>query len=208
MFVDRKDAGEKLASRMNVSPNEQIVVIGLARGGIVIAKAIGDRLSCPFDILVVKKLTLPIEPELAIGAVAPDSVSVVNHRLAQQLGADSSQIQEQISDKSKDINRQENVYRKARSYIKVKRKTVIIADDGAATGATMEVSIKWMKKKSARKIIVAIPVAPKDVVEQFKKMVDDVVVLETPEDFQAVGQFYTDFKQVEDEEVVRVMRGK
>jgi len=205
MFTDRKEAGtslaEKLVSRISSGP----LVLGLARGGVMIAQAVASRLSLPLDVLVVKKIPSPNNPELALGAVAPDGIRLVNWRLAQQQGVDEAYIQSVISNQQSAIRQKTLLYRKGRKPLRVKDKTVIIVDDGAATGATFEVAVKWAEAKGARKIIAALPVAPPDTVARIAPEVDELIVLEAPEHFDAVGQFYRNFDQVSDEEVIQLL---
>lgn len=165
MFINRNDAGMRLGKELLSRRTAADCIVGLARGGVVISAALSKILHIPHDVLVVKKIGSPGNPELAVGARVPGGQT-----------------------------------------LDVKDKTVIITDDGAATGATMEAAIRWAKDHKAKKIIVALPVAPPEVAQKLRTFTCDVVVLETPSDFGAVGQFYRDFTQVTDEDVVQLLR--
>lgn len=206
MFTDRTEAGHLLAQKLISYRRSAAVVVGLARGGGVTARAVADDLNLLLDILVVKKIGAPGEAELAIGALAPDNVSSINWRFAQMLGVDEDYIKGAISHQSSVVRQKTLLYRKGKKPYKFREKTVILVDDGAATGATIEAAIKWLRKKHAKKIVVALPVAPKEFLPKITPEVDELVVLETPEAFGAVGQFYERFPQVTDEEVVELLQ--
>lgn len=194
MFTDRTQAGNLLAQKLGLLRGKNAIVVGLARGGVAVAKILADSLNLPLDVLVIKKIGAPGQEELAIGALAPDGVSYGDfdksqiHKLARQM-------------KQKTL-----FYRKGRKPYRFRDKTVILVDDGAATGATIEAAIRWVRKKRAKKIVVALPVAPKELLPKIIPEVDSLVVLETPEEFRAVGQFYRDFGQIRDEEVVALLK--
>lgn len=206
IFNDRAHAGHLLAQQLSSYKKENPLILGLARGGSVVAESIAHDMSLPFDVLVVKKIPSPQNPELGIGALAPDNVSYVDWKFAQRLGVDEDFVNKKIRDLAIDIKERMYIYRKRRKPIRPQGNTIILTDDGAATGATIRAAILWLLKKHAKKIIVALPVAPIDFVERLRHTVHDVVVLDTPHDFSAVGQFYKDFHEVGDEEVVRVLR--
>lgn len=205
-FTDRTQAGSLLAKKLSSYRGKIAIVLGLARGGVLTARAVADALNLPLDVLVVKKIGAPGETELAIGALAPDTVSSINWRFAQALGVDEEYIQEEIRRKTSDVRLKTNLYRKGRKPYRFREKTVILVDDGAATGATIEAAIKWLRKKHAKKIIVALPVAPKELLSKIAPEVDALIVLDTPEEFRAVGQFYEKFEQVGDEEVIELLK--
>jgi putative phosphoribosyl transferase len=164
VFTDRNDAGMRLGKELLSYRGAVDIVIGLARGGVVVSAALSRYLHIPHDVFVVKKIGSPGNPELAIGARVPKG---------------------QILD--------------------VRNKTVILTDDGAATGATMEAAIGWVRDHEAKKIIVALPVAPPETVETLRPLADEIIVLETPADFGSVGQYYHDFIQVSNEDVVQLL---
>lgn len=205
-FTDRKQAGSLLAEKLSSYRGKIAIVLGLARGGVVTARAVADILKLPLDVLVVKKIGAPGQEELAIGALAPDDVSSIDWRFAQSLGVEEAYIKEVVSHQSSVVRGKTLQFRKGKKPYKFREKTVILVDDGAATGSTIEAAIMWLRKKHARKIIVALPVAPKELRSKIAPEVDELVILETPSEFQAVGQFYEHFEQVGDEEVVTLLR--
>lgn len=205
MFTDRIQAGILLAEKLSSYRGKGAIIVGLARGGVATARAAADATNLPLDVLVVKKIGAPGEAELAIGAIAPDGVSFIDWRFAQALGVDEKYIKEAISRQSSAIRQKTLLYRKGKKPYKFVEKTVILVDDGAATGATIEAAIKWLRKKHAKRIVVALPIAPKELLPKISPEVDELVILETPSEFQAVGQFYERFDQVSDEEVVELL---
>lgn len=205
-FTDRYHAGLLLSEKLTHYLGNDIVVIGLARGGVVVASAVASKLKAPLDVLVVKKIGAPGNPELAIGAVAPDGVGFIDWKRAGRLGVDEKYIKRVIRDKREVIREKTLLYRKKRKSYKLQSKTVILVDDGVATGSTLEAAIKWVRTKHAGKIIVAIPVAPKDLLPKIAPEANELISLETPDAFDAVGQFYKNFEQVEDGEVVELLR--
>jgi len=206
IFTDRIQAGTLLAEKLSSYRASGAIVVGLARGGMVAGAAVARALTLPLEVLVVKKIGSPFESELAIGAVAPDGISVIDWRMGHRAGADEEYIKTQTAQLSGQIKQKVLLYRKDRKFLSLKDKTVILVDDGAATGITMEVAIKWVRTKGAKKIVVALPVAPPDTVAKIKPEVAEVVALDTPENLGSVGQFYQEFGQVEDAEVVELLK--
>lgn len=194
VLKDRSQAGVFLAEKLSSYRGTASSILGLARGGVAVAKTLAGDLNLPLDVLVVKKIGAPGQEELAIGALAPDGVSYGDF--------DKSQI----AILNGKIKQKTLLYRKGRKSYDFRGKTVIIVDDGAATGATMKVAIQWLRKKNAKKIVVALPVAPKELLLKIAPEVDELIVLETPDEFSAVGQFYKDFGQVSDEKVVELLK--
>jgi putative phosphoribosyl transferase len=206
MFTDRRDAGQKLSVKLGSYKHPQTIVVGLARGGLVVASEIATALSLPFDILVVKKIGAPGNSEFAIGALAPDNVFSVHWKIAQRLGVDEQYIKSQVSELNNQIKDKTVLYRKGMKPLVVKDKTVILVDDGIATGATFEAAIAWCRAKKARAVVAAIPVMPMDAVDQIKPEVTELVALETPQEFGAVGEFYARFEQVTDGEIIEILK--
>lgn len=205
-FTDRAEAGKLLAQKLSDQQKNVSIILGLARGGVVISHAISTFFHVPHDVLILKKIPSPGNAEFAIGALAPDGVNYIDHKTAQIMGADEPYIRTQITELNDQINKKILQYRKGRKPLSVRDQSVMIVDDGSATGATMFAAVMWAKKKHARRIIVALPVAPPDVVYKLKTMADEAVVLETPREFSAVGQFYKDFPQLTDEDVVELLQ--
>lgn len=204
--TDRQEAGKLLSEKLEHVRGTKAVVLGLARGGMVVAGVIARALNLPLDVLVIKKIPSPASAEFALGALAPDNVQVIHWKVAHRTGADEDYIKTQNAELNDQIKQKIILYRKGRKPLDVRGKTVVVVDDGAATGATIEVAVKWLKQKKAGRIIVALPVAPREIIGKIKPEVSELIVLETPENFSAVGQFYKDFPQVEDEEVVKLLR--
>lgn len=205
MFTTRQEAGAILSQKLAHHKGTPAIVLGLPRGGIVVAFAVSHALTLPLDVLVVKKIPSPDQAELGVGALAPDNVSYVNWKLSHRVGADEAYLRTKNRELDDKIKKKILLYRKGKKPLDVKNKTVIVVDDGAATGVTLEAAILWLRKKKAKKIVVGLPVAPPDVISKIKPEVSELVVVETPDYFSAVGQFYKEFPQVEDTEVVRLL---
>lgn len=205
IFRDRHEAGQALAKRISVSDPNDAVVIALARGGVAVAREISSVLSLPLDVLVVKKIGTPGNSEFALGAIAPDDIAVVNWKLVSRLKVNKQYVRTRIAELEKEIEDKMHLYRKGRNPITVTGKTVILVDDGVATGATLEAAIRWCKVKHAGKIIVAVPVAHPSVVSKIKSEVDSFIAVDTPPELIAVGQFYEEFPQLTDENVIELL---
>lgn len=208
MFKDRKEAGYLLAQKLKGYSGEGTIVLGLARGGVVIASQVAKILQASWNVLVVKKIGAPSNPELAIGAVGPDRVVVWDEALCQNLDVSEKEKAKLLEFKSKEREAKENFFHQGRERLNLKEKTIILVDDGIATGATTEAAVEWIRLQKPNKIILAVPVAPPDALEKLKPEVEEIVCLETPWGFGAVGQFYRDFSQVTDEEVVELLERK
>jgi putative phosphoribosyl transferase len=207
IFRDRIEAGTMLANKLASGQVQGGVSVGLARGGVPVASAIAHQLKMPLGVLVVKKLPSPYESELGIGAIAPDRVTFIDWKLATSLGIDEAYVNEQIEQLSEAIKVTDQYYRKVFIHTPYTGKTVILADDGAATGATVRAAIKWFRAKNVAKIILALPVAPKDVIRTIRSAVDELITLEEADDLRSVGQYYTDFSQVQDADVINAAKG-
>lgn len=204
MFANREEAGKKLADKLNHLKSKETLVLAIPRGGVVIGKVLSETLNCPLEVVVVKKLGAPGNPELAIGAVGPDGVVTIDWELAKLTRADQGYIEDEKRKLRKEIEERQEKFGKVES-LKIKDKIAILTDDGIATGATIEAAITWIKTQNPKKVVLAVPVAPPEVVEKFKSLVDLLIILETPAFFGAVGQFYQEFPQVEDEEVIKIL---
>lgn len=206
IFTDRNHAGTLLAEKLSSYRNTPGIVVGLARGGVVVASVVAKSLRLPLDVLIVKKIPSPSEPELGVGALAPDGVSYVDWRLAQRVGADEDYVNDQTTKLSDVIREKLVLYRRGRKPFRVKDKVVILVDDGIATGATLEAAVKWLRKKKAKKIVAAVPVAPLEILAKMRPEVHDLMVIDEAADLHAVGQFYKSFPQIEDDEVITLLR--
>lgn len=189
IFKDRKSAGILLANRLKKIKAD--LVLGIPRGGVVVAKEVATSLNLPLDVVITRKIGAPNQPELALGAVDPDGKVV---------GGLKFNIDEEL----KEIKRRENLYRSGREPLEVKNKTVLLVDDGMATGATTLSAIKYLKRHEA-KVILAVPVASQEALDRVKDDSEQLIILHTPEYFQAVGQFYQEFEPVSDAEVVQYL---
>lgn len=206
-FQDRKQAGQLLAEKLKaLSFPKNLIVLAIPRGGVVVGKELVGILGCPLDVIVTKKIGAPANPELAVGAVGPIGEPVVNEKLAAQVGADEKYLQSQISKLQTEIKRREKRFRANKPSLNLKDKQVIITDDGVATGATMVAAVEIVRQQEPKKIIVAVPVIAQDTLAKIENLADEVIYLQAPRLFFAVGQFYQDFKQVEDREVVKLLR--
>lgn len=207
MFQDRKDAGQKLAVKLGKYKGiKDGLVIGLPRGGVVVAYEIAKALNLPLDVIIVAKLGAPGNPELAIGALA-GNVTYLDEEIIESLGVSKQYIQEEINRKKKDIERKQRVFHREKPP-KFAQKTVIIVDDGMATGSTMEAAVHAIKNAKPNKIILAVPVSPPETLEKFRKLADEIICLIAPAQMFAVGQFYDSFPQTEDEEVIELLKAK
>lgn len=206
IFKNRTDAGNTLASLLASYATSSVLILGLARGGIAVACAIAKKLGIPFDVLVVKKVSSPYSKEFAIGAEAPDNVSVIHWADAHRAGADEDYVHRQLSIIATDIRHRMSTYRKGRKPLSVRDKTVLFVDDGAATGATMEAAIVWARKKGATQVIIALPVSSTDAYARISPEADETYVLQNEQRLAAVGDYYETFTQVSDEDVIRLLR--
>ncbi len=202
IFKDRIATGQLLANRLKNIQSD--IVLGIPRGGVVVAAEIAKDLNLPLDIVVTRKIGAPGQEELALGAVDPDGEVVWDFNLINDLRLKIDDLRPEIQNQWKELKRREDLYRNGRSPLDVNGKTVILVDDGIATGATILSAIKYLKRHGAR-IILAVPVASQDALRKVEGEVDQSVVLEVPEYFQAVGQFYQQFEAVSDEEVVQLL---
>lgn len=205
LFLNREQAGSLLAQKLSSYKGEETLVLAIPRGGVPVARVISDKLGVKLDVVITKKIGAPGQKELAIGAVGSGE-RVLDTRLIRRLGVEEKYIEEETKAKQREIKEKEARFRKGRKKLEVRGKTVILVDDGIATGATVGVAVKYLKTAGVKKVILAVPVAPKETIERFKKLVDELVVLEVPFDFRAVGQFYQNFPQITDEEVIQLLQ--
>lgn len=204
-FKNREQAADLLASRLEKYHGKNPLILGIPRGAMPMAKIIADQLKGEVDVVLVRKLGAPGQPELAIGAV-DESGHIYLNPYAKQLGLSESYLEEEKEAQLETLRRRRSLYTPHRSSIHPKNRIVIIVDDGIATGSTMIAALQTIKIKNPSKLIVATAVAPPDTVAKLKEFADEVVCLETPEDFYAVGQFFANFSQVTDEEVVKCLQ--
>jgi putative phosphoribosyl transferase len=205
-FRDREEAGRTLGARLlGLRAGSPPVVLGIPRGGLPVAAEVARALDAPLDVLVVRKLGVPWHPELGFGAIGEGGASVIDADVISMAGLGPSDTQRVIRDETAELERHIRLYRVDRAPVPVKGRTVILVDDGIATGGTVRAAIDVVRHKGAGRIVVAVPVAPPRTVETLRHVADEVVVLRSEEPFLAVGQFYDDFPQVSDEEVARIL---
>jgi predicted phosphoribosyltransferase len=206
IFHDRIDAGKKLAKHLQQYAGQpDVVVIGLPRGGVVVAAEVARELQVSLDIIIPRKIGAPGQEELAVGALTEDGTVQLNEELMQILGLSSADLTQIIEREKQEAKRRLKLYRGNRPPRILKDKTVILVDDGIATGSTIQAAIASAYEEGAKKIIVAIPVGPAITIKELKKEVDEVVCLQMPESFLGVSQFYRNFAQTSDEKVIRLM---
>ncbi|HYO04668.1 MAG TPA: phosphoribosyltransferase [Mycobacterium sp.] len=206
-FGDRREAGRALAEELvGHCAGSDVVVLGLARGGVPVGAEIAAALQAPLDVFVVRKLGVPQWPELAMGAIASGGGVVVNEQVICSLRIGDAQLQAVIAAEVEELERRETEYRGATSRPRLTGRTVVLADDGIATGATMLAAVRAVRAARPARVIVAVPVGPPSVDERLCGEADDVVVAVTPRRFDAVGQVYADFTQVSDDEVRAALR--
>lgn len=183
------------------------LVLGIPRGGVVVASVVAKQLNLPLDIVVTRKIGAPGQEELALGAVDPDGQVVWDSELLAQLEFKIENLKFKIEEEIEEIKRREKMYRQGKESLNVENKAVILVDDGIATGATTLSAIRYLKRHGA-KIVLAVPVASYEALEKIRDEVEEYIILETPEYFQAVGQFYSQFEPVTDEEVIELLNGR
>lgn len=206
MFLDRLDGGRQLASRMKKYQNSQeAIVLGLVRGGVVTAYAIAKELQLPLSVMSVKKIGAPDQPELALGAVCADGSTYFNSRVLNAFGLKEQDCAQAVIQKQQEAQEKMMRFILPGKSISLNDKVIILVDDGLATGATMLASISSARAQGASKVVVSIPVAALDSLVKIKEAADEVYCIEVPEDFSAVGEFYRDFSQVEDTEVLQCL---
>jgi putative phosphoribosyl transferase len=205
-YQDRAEAGRALAQELASIPVENTVVYGLARGGVPVAAIVASELGCPLDALLVRKIGAPGNPELALGAITSYGGLTVNERVAGALNVSRDEIDRLAEKKREEANAQERSIRGDGGAVSPEGHTVILVDDGLATGASMAAAVQAMREAAAARIIVAVPVASSQARDRIVKLADEVHCLSTPASFSAVGQWYVDFGQVTNDEVRALIR--
>jgi len=207
MFLNRSEAGIRLGARLDqYKGRNEVIVLALPRGGVVTGYELARALGVPLDVLIVRKIGFPSQPELAAGAVAETGSQFMNRDILAMGNLSEAALKPEIERQKREIARRVVLYRSGRGLGRLSGKTVILVDDGVATGATMKAAISALREEKPAKLVVALPVAPPETAEELRAMVDEFVCLETPRHFMAVGAHYGDFTQVTDEEVVELLR--
>jgi predicted phosphoribosyltransferase len=207
IFRDRLEAGKRLASHlMRYAGRDDVVVVALPRGGVPVGFEVAKALGAPLDVFIVRKLGLPGNREFAMGAVASGGIRFINPDTISRLGVPVAAVERVVEREERELRRREREYRPDVPPVELKGKTVIVVDDGVATGASMLVALEAIRRRGAGRIVAAFPIGSREAVEGLSAIADEVACVETPRPFLAVGRFYQDFGQVEDAEVVAFMR--
>jgi predicted phosphoribosyltransferase len=202
LFKDRRDAGRKLAAKLTeYAGKPEVVVLALPRGGVPVAFEVAQALGAPLDLFLVRKLGVPGHEELAMGAIASGGVRVLNETVTQALNIPPSVIDAIAQREQRELERREQAYRGGRPPLDLSGKTVILVDDGLATGSTMAAAVQGIRAQDAAQVVVAVPTAAHETCEAFEHVVDAIICAETPQPFFGVGMWYADFSQTSDDEV-------
>jgi len=207
MFENRSDAGRRLSSRLQqYKGRHDVIVLALPRGGVVIGDEIAQAINAPLNVIIVRKIGFPGQPELAVGAVAESGSVVLNEDLMAEGRLSRDLLKREIDHQKDEIAKRVFLYRSGKGLPSLNDTTVILVDDGVATGATIKAAISALKDEKVAKLVVALPVGPPETVGVLRQMVDELVCLETPFVFRAVSAYYYDFTQVSDDQVVSILR--
>jgi putative phosphoribosyl transferase len=208
LFADRSEAGRRLAERLLCFKDERPVVLALPRGGVPVGFEVAQALDAPLDLVLVRKIGAPFQPELAVGAVVDGgrAETVLNDEIVREFEISESYIAEESARQLEEIERRRDLYLAGRVRVPVEGHTAIVVDDGIATGATMEAALHATRRANPKRLVLATPVAPPDTIARLRPQADEVVCLATPRLFAAIGAFYEDFRQLSDEEVVDLLR--
>src|SRR5215813_11519824 len=202
VFPNRIEAGRQLAGKLEkYAGRDDVIVLGLPRGGVPVANEVAKRLHLPLDVFIVRKLGVPGFEELAAGAIASGGVRVLNEDVMRAIPHADQAIEALTARETAEMHRREQIYREGRPALELRDRIAILVDDGLATGATMRAAVKALRQRGAAKIVVAVTVGPPDTCEQLAHEADEAICLSTPSFFQAVGQYYEDFSQTSDDDV-------
>ena len=206
-YRDRRHAGVELARHLADVNGQGVVVLALPRGGVPVAFEVARALDAPLDVFVVRKLGLPGHPEFAMGAIASGGVRVLNDEVIRLYRVSEQAVEAIALEERNELERRERVYRRRRPPLDVRGRTVVLVDDGLATGSTMRAAVEAVRALSPARVIVAVPVGSADTCREFAAIADEIVCARAPEHFAAVGQWYDDFRQTTDEEVGELLEG-
>jgi putative phosphoribosyl transferase len=204
LFAHRREAGERLAGALGSLRGQPVVVLGIPRGGVEVAAVVAEALEAPLDVVIPRKIGAPGNPELGLGAVA-EGVEVLDDHLIDLLGVREDYLRMEIAAQEEEIRRRSAAYRSDRPPVDLTGRIAVVVDDGVATGGTAAAALRWARSRGASRVILAVPVAPSEGVRRLSEEADEVLALATPSPFYAVGQWYDDFPQVSDQEVVDML---
>lgn len=204
-FRDREEAGKKLAWALKDLVGREVVVLAIPRGGVVVASEVAKELGAQLDVVITRKIGAPGEPEYAIGAVTQDGEVVLDETAVKMLGIKGEYIDREAASQREEVRERLKRFRGENPFPPLKGKVVVIVDDGVATGSTVFAALMSVRAQAPASVVVAVPMGPAETISRLANEADRVVCLETPEPFFAIGQFYSDFPQVEDEEVKRIL---
>ncbi len=206
-FLNRVEAGRRLAKELAAyGGKNHLIVLGIPRGGVPIAFEVATALGAPLDVFVARKLGAPSQPELAFGAVSSGGVQILDSQIVESLGISGAEIEEIAARERSELARREHVYRAGRAPLNLEGRTAILVDDGIATGASTRAAIAALRELKPARIVLAVPVAPASTCRRLRSEVDDLICLQMPETFYAIGEFYDDFSQVSDDEVTALLQ--
>ncbi len=206
-FVDRVEAGRRLGERLRHLGDADVLVLGLPRGGVPVAREVAEALGAPLDVCLVRKLGTPLQPELGMGALGEDGVRVINDDVLNDAHVTPQELAQVEEEERAVLERRARRYRGTRKPAGLAGRTVVVVDDGVATGSTARAACRIVRARGAARTVLAVPVAPLGWTERLGDEADELVSLETPRDFFAIGQFYADFTQVDDDEVIACLEG-
>lgn len=206
MFTNRLDAGRRLAERLSGRKFSQGLVLAIPRGGVVVGAEIARVLGLPLDIIIPRKIGAPYNPEMAVGAVTQDGTAIFNEELLRHFSLTQETKEKLVAQAVAEINRRMRLYRGDKPLLLWRNRTIILTDDGIATGFTVIAALRFLRKAEPERIILAVPVAPPDTLENLRSEVDELICLLVPETFMAVGQFYYHFDQTTDQEVISLLK--
>lgn len=206
LFRDRSEAGQRLAEKLTAYANRgDVLVLALPRGGVPVAYEVARSLRAPLDVFLVRKLGVPGREELAMGAIASGGIRVLNKSIVNALGVAPEEIEAVARQEQQELERRQQAYRDDRPPLHLRDQTVILIDDGLATGSTMRAAVAALRQHGPARIVVAVPVAAPATCAEFESLADEIVCVETPEPFRAVGLWYDDFSQTSDTEVYELL---
>jgi putative phosphoribosyl transferase len=206
-FVDRQDAGRQLAAALLRFKNQKPAILALPRGGVPVGFEIAARLQAPLDVVLVRKIGHPRSPELAVGAIAEGDrlETFIDEGAVADLGVPQSYLDAEIARQSREIAHRRGLYFKKRPPVEIRQSTAIVVDDGIATGATVRAALRAVRSRAPARLVLAVPVASASTLDALRSEADEIICLESPEEFDAVGFFYTDFRPVDDAAVIDLL---